>query len=206
MEPIVLSDGDRARIRDAIVAAEARTSGEIFTVVARISDDYRFIPTLWATLAALAVPLPLVWFTVLPAGQIYLIQLAVFIALALLFSLPPLRLWLVPRFVKERRAHALALQQFLAHGLHLTEERTGILIFVSLGERYAEIVADTGIDEKVEKTIWKESVEGLVAEIRRGRLADGLVATIGHLGAVLAAHFPPRPRDVNELSDDLILL
>lgn len=202
----VLSDADRARIRAATAAAEAQTAGEIFVVVARESDDYRFIPLLWATLAALCVPLPLVFLTMLPVLHIYLVQLAVFIALALLLSLSPVRMAVVPGRVKRTHAHGVAVEQFLAHGLHTTTARTGVLVFVSLAERYAEIVADAGIAGKVDQAVWDRAIAGLIANIRAGRLADGLVAAVAETGAVLAAHFPPRAGDVDELSNDIILL
>jgi putative membrane protein len=222
---IDISAEDRARIRDAVEAAEAKTAGEIFTVIAGASDDYRLIPVLWATLAALLVPLPIllaewlagwtsgdVWnidtaaSTGLPAAWVYATQLAVFILLAIVLSLPRIRPLVVPRSVKDERAHAVAVQQFLAHGLHLTEQRTGVLIFVSLAERYAEIIADAAIAKKVEQAVWDDAMSALLAEIRRGRLDDGLVAAVERVGVVLAEHFPPRRRDENELSDDLVIL
>ena len=201
-----LEELDRARIRDAIAAAEAKTAGEIFVVVARASDEYHLVPLLWATLAALFVPLPLVFLTLLPAMQIYLAQLAVFALLAVLLSLPPLHLAVVPHRLKGARAHARAVEQFLAQGLHTTEARTGVLIFVSLAERYAEIIADTGIAAKVEQGVWDETIAKLIDETGAGRLADGLVQAVERAGAVLADHFPPRAGDVNELPNDLILL
>ncbi len=201
-----LSEGDRARVRDAIAAAEARTAGELFVVVARVSDDYRFIPLLWATLAALAVPLPLLFLTLWPAGEIYAIQLAAFVVLAILLSVPPLHMLAVPNSVKRARAHERAVEQFLAHGLQMTEARTGVLIFVSLAERAAEIVADAGIAARVPQSAWDEAMGGLITEVRDGRLGDGLVAAVGAVGAVLTAHFPPRPGDRNEIANDVILL
>ncbi len=201
-----LSEAERARIRDAIAAAEAHTAGELFVVVARVSDDYRFIPLLWATLVALAVPLPFLFLTLMPAGEIYAIQLAVFIVLAIVLSVPPLHVLAVPGPVKRARAHERAVEQFLAHGLQMTAARTGALIFVSLAERHAEIVADAGIAGKVPQRVWDEAIGALVAEIRAGRLADGLVAAVGAVGVVLAAHFPPRTDDRNELANDVILL
>ncbi len=215
-----ISEADRARIREAVKVAESKTSGEIFTVVAGMSDDYRIVPLLWATLAALLVPLPILligyfsdpwtypgddgagW----PALWIYLLQLAVFVLLALVLSLPAIRVLVVPRGHKEDRAHALAVEQFLAHGLHMTEARTGVLIFVSLAEHYAEIVADSAIARKVDQAVWDAAMAKLIAEIKDGRLAEGLIAAIGETGAVLAQHFPPRPRDPNELSDDLVVI
>jgi putative membrane protein len=201
-----LSEAGRLRVRDAIAAAETRTAGEIFVVVARVSDDYRLVPILWATLAALVVPLPLILGTLWPAMTIYLVQLAVFVLLAVILSLPPVHIHTVPRSVQRGRAHDRAIEQFLAHGLQMTEARTGALIFVSLAERHAEIVADAGIAAKVPQSAWQEAVAALVAEIRADRLGDGLVGAVEQVGAVLAAHFPPRPDDRDELSNDVILL
>jgi putative membrane protein len=220
-------EAERLKVREAIAAAEKQTIGEIFAVVAREADDYRLIPLLWATLVALVVPLPLLFVSVpadwlagaagdwgganaadvpLPAGLIFLIQVVVFIVLAIVLLLPGIKPLVIPESVKRGRAHALASEQFLAHGLHTTEARTGVLIFVSLFERYAEIVADAGIAAKVEQAVWDESLAQLLAEIRAGRLADGLVGAIGRAGTVLAVHFPPRPRDRNELPNDLVIL
>jgi putative membrane protein len=216
----LISDADRERIRAAVEAAESKTAGEIFTVVAGRSDDYRIVPLLWATLAALLVPLPILLVSYFsnpwtypgdegagwPALWVYLLQLAVFVFLAILLSLPPIRVLVVPRSYKDDRAHALAVDQFLAHGLHMTEARTGVLIFVSIAERYAEIVADSAIAKKVDQAVWDGAMANLLAEIRAGRLTEGLIAAVGETGAVLAEHFPPRPRDPNELSDDLVLI
>jgi putative membrane protein len=196
----------RANVRAAIAAAEAKTAGEIFVVVAEESDDYRSVPFLWAILGALVLPAPLIFLTALPASLIYLLQLALFAALAIVLSLPPIHMAVVPRRAKREAARALAAEQFLAHGLSNTEARTGVLIFVSLREHHAELIADTGIAAKVDAAVWDGAMAKLIAEIRAGRLADGLTAAIADCGAVLAAHFPPAPRDVNELSDDLVLL
>ncbi len=201
-----LSEAERAKVRDAVAAAESGTTGEIFVVVAAMSDDYRFIPLLWATLAALVVPLPLVFFTALAAATIFAAQLVVFIVLALVLSWPTARPLVVPRRVKHGRAHALAVQQFLAHGLQMTEARTGALIFVSLAERHAEVVADAGIAARVDQAEWDAVIAALTGEIRSGRLAEGLVAAVAGVGAVLARHFPARAGDRNELPNEVVLL
>jgi len=193
-----ITSADRIRVREAVAAAEAKTSGEIYTVVTAISDDYRMIPVLWAV--------PLIFLTLLPASLIYLIQLLVFIVLAIGLSHPAVALNIVPPTLKHRRARALAVQQFLAHGLHTTEARTGVLIFLSLAERHAEIIADAGISAKVDEGTWKASMDKLIAEVRQGKIADGLVAAIESTGAVLARHFPRGPNDRNELANDLVIL
>lgn len=202
----IVSKEDRGRIGAAVKAAEAKTSGEIFVVVARQSDDYRFIPILWATLVALVEPLALIYATNLPASIIYAMQLAAFVILAFVLSLPSVRPQVVPSGIKHARAKALAVQLFLAHGLHTTEARTGVLIFVSLAEHHAEIVADTGIASRVDQKTWDAAMATLVAEIRAGRLADGLLAAVAATGAELARHFPKRAGDRDELPNELVVL
>src|SRR5436309_6352122 len=186
----MISEADKARVADAIKAAEAKTSGEIFCVIARHSSDYRLVPIAWAALIALLVPLPLVYLTFWPASVIYLIQLVAFIAAALALSQPQIRFHLVPRRAKHERAHAEAMRQLLAQGLHRTENHTGDLNFASAAERYAEIVADAGINAKVTPQVWEAAIDALIAGVKQGRPADGFVAAIGRCGAVLAEHSP----------------
>src|ERR687886_2688491 len=189
---MAVSAEDRERIAAAVRAAEARTAGEIVVVLARRSDDYRFVPLLWAALAGLFVPFPLIWLTRLPALHIQLIALAAFVILALALSHPAVKLAAVPGALKRHTAHRAAVEQFLARNLHVTAERTGVLIFASLAERYAEVIADQGIASRVSPAVWDEAVAALIAEARAGRVAEGILRAIERVGAVLAEHFPPR--------------
>jgi putative membrane protein len=202
----MISDADRKHIADVIRAAEAKTSGEIFCVLAPRASHYRLVPIAWAAAVALLVPLPLIYFTAWPASVIYVLQLIGFIAAAIVLSRPALRFRIVPRRTKHDRAHVAAMRQFWAHGLHKTERRTGVLIFVSLAERYAEIVADAGINEKVAPEVWQDAVAALTAAIRHGRVADGFAAAIARCGMVLAEHFPlpPGTKNADELPDKLV--
>jgi putative membrane protein len=200
----MISQADKARIVDAIRAAEAKTSGEIFCVIARHSSDYRLVPLAWAAALTLVVPAPLIYLTLWPASLIYLIQLVTFIAVALALSLPSIRFHIVPRRTQHERAHVEAMRQFFAQGLHHTENRTGVLIFASIAERYAEIVADAGIDAKVTSDVWDQAIAALIAGIRAGRPGDGFVAAIERCGAVLALHFPPGALNRDELPNKLV--
>ncbi|MGH8378599.1 MAG: TPM domain-containing protein [Gammaproteobacteria bacterium] len=203
---IKFSDADKARITAAIHAAEQNTSGEFVAAVARISDHYIFLPLLWAAILALILPgilflasAPLAWI------HIYQIQLALFIVLALLFLfVPELHLHLVPRHVKHSRASRLAKAEFYLQGVHMTREHSGVLIFVSLAEHYVEIVADKGIHEKLGEAHWQGIITRFVEQVRKGQVVDGFVTAISACGAAMAAHYPPDPNDVDELSDGLI--
>lgn len=201
---------EHERIAEAIRAAEATTAGEIYCVVARRSDGYFFSAALVVTVAMLIISLGVAfvveawWLTmrlpVFVAAQL----LALAAALALIYALPGLRIWLAPRRWQYMRAHDNALKQFYARNVHLTAERTGVLIFLSLAERYAEVVADAGIDAKVPQDIWDSIVAGLIDDARNDRLADGFVTAVAAVGALLAEHFPVRPDDINELDDHLV--
>jgi putative membrane protein len=200
----MIPEADKQRVADAIRAAEARTSGEIFCVIAHHSSDYRLVPVAWAAVIALLVPLPLIYLTLWPASVIYLIQLIAFIAVTIGLSQPSIRFHIVPRRAKHDRAHAEAMRQFFAHGLHLTDNRTGVLIFASEAERYAEIVADANINAKVAPQVWDHAVAALITGIKHSRPADGFVAAVEQCGAVLAEHFPPGAIKKNVLPDRLV--
>src|SRR3989441_620825 len=92
----MISDADRARIADAIRAAEAKTSGEIFCVLAERSSHYSLVPVAWAAALALIVPLPLIYLTTWPASVIYVLQLIAFVAAAIGLSRPGVRFRVVP--------------------------------------------------------------------------------------------------------------
>lgn len=202
----LFSDQERERISAAISAAESNTSGEIVAVVTEASSSYTYVPFLWAALAALIVPWPLIHFTWMPVQWIYLIQLLVFLVLIAVLWPKSVRTAFVPRSIRNSHVRRRATEQFLAQSLHTTTGRTGVLIFVSVAERHAEVLADHGIHTRVEDGTWQKIVDTLTREIGSGRPADGFVQAIENVGLHLATHFPPGSRDPNELPNHLIVL
>lgn len=219
------------RIADAIATAETRTSGEIFCVLSRQVSTYRNVSLAWAGAAALLLPLALIPLGFEPRwvpgfadgweaahlatrhltighaiGAYALIQATVFIAVLLITSVPQVRLWVTPRSVRRARVRRAALEQFLAHGLHVTENRTGVLIFASVGEHQIEVIADQGIHARVGEDVWADAVEALASGLKKGDPAGGFEAAIALCGEVLAEHFPPGADDRNELADRLVIL
>ena len=216
---------ERARIAEAVHAAEGGTSGEIVTIVAARSDTFHDVALLWALLAALLVPALFAAWPALPSTMVAALtggwgeadqrdlMLLVLVATAAAFALAtlalmwlPLRLALTPKATRRRRVHTRALDLFRVGTEGRTTGKTGILIYLSLAERMAEIVADEGIHAKVADTAWGDAMLALVAEVRHGRIADGMIAAVGQVGMILAAHLPQVPGDVNELPDRLIEL
>lgn len=205
-----LTKPEHAEIAEAIRKSESGTSGEIYCVLARSSDSYfypsAFILVLTILLIGfgLSILLEAWWISIRLPVFLYAQILSTACALLVLALFPAIRILLVPRRLRYRRSHNAAIKQFLARNVHITAERTGVLIFVSLAERYAEIVADSGINSRVEQAAWDNIIRELVEAARDDRLAAGFVAAIGAVGSLLAEHFPPRPGNPNELDDHLV--
>jgi len=207
-----LSPIDRDRVAAAIRAAEKTTSGEIYCVLARSSDGY-FLASAFTVAcgvlvasAAAALLFEQWWISFRPIVFVAAQLSAYLVALGILYAFPALRIRLVPKRLRYAKAHSNAIRQFLARNVHMTEARTGVLIFVSLAERYAAILADGNIDAKVPQATWDAAVARLVTDSSQRRLTEGFVAAIGTVGALLAASFPYRPGDRNELDDHLVVI
>ncbi|HEX4096992.1 MAG TPA: TPM domain-containing protein, partial [Caulobacteraceae bacterium] len=228
---MLLSEADHEKIRLAVDAAEARTSGEIVSVLAKECSEYWEVPLVWAAAVALIAPLAGVllglepriawwlgggWMAANAGGAqaqvgsaliaYAVIQAALFVVVALIVSIPPVRRLLTPRALKRERVHRRALEQFMTRAYHLTEHDTGVLIFASLAERQAIVLADDGIADKVSGKEWKGVVDALVAGMKAGDAGHGFVSAIGKAADLLASHCPRRPDDHTQLPDTVIEL
>lgn len=201
-----ISKEDYERIATAIRSAEARTSGEIVCVLAETSSRTTALPVFIAAVAALVTPWLLVTFTAMTVYRILSLQAVVFLVLLMLLCLPRVRVALMPRRTRRAIAHRVAMEQFKSRGIAKKKDRSGILIFVSLAERYARIIADDNIAARVPQSKWQATVDALVAHMREGRIADGFVAAIESCGTELAAYFPSTGADHNELPDRIYLI
>ena len=221
-----LTDQDHAKVSAAIAAAEASSDGEIVVAATEISDPYHDVALHWAVLVLFAVlawaavcPTCLTWWFDLVFGGwraeptlgellMLLMVLAVlkFTAVLLILKYMPLRLALTPGATKQRRVRRRAISIFKAGAERRTVGRTGILIYLSMAEHRAEIVADEAIVKVTDGSTWGEAMAALIEQVRAGRPADGMVAAIEIVGEVLAEHFPRSSNDTNEIPDKLIEL
>ena len=223
-----ITDNDRARIAEAISTAEQQTSGEIFCVVSRRVSAYVDVSLAWAAATALLAPIVFIPFLLdlhwpgdgweaahqaaqaASTGQALILyalsQAVVFVGVFLLTRIPAVRRLVTPAGIRRGRVREAALQQFMAQDVHVTQARTGVLIFAALDEQQVELIADEGIYAKVDEDAWAQAVAVLTRELRADHPVEGFAATIGLCGQVLAQHFPPRPDNPNELPDHLILL
>jgi len=196
-----LSADDQRHVGDAIKAAEATTAGEIVCVLARASSDYRSYATAWSALIALIAPWFLIALTNFSVHEIFLAQIVIFVVLFLILSESSLHRFLIPRAARRAHAHRAALEQFMVRGMARKHNRAGVLIFVSLTERYARIVADDGIASKVHQSVWQDAIDALLERAGAGEITEGFVIAVEKCGRVLAEHFPPESDDKDELPD-----
>ena len=221
-----LSEADHDRVTAAVQAAEAKSDGEIVTFVAPRSDAYHDVALHYAVLLMLLVPAGIAlvpqgwidWWTTLllgwnaqpTRGEVMLFVFAklagAFLIGRLLFAWMPLRMALTPGATKTRRVRRRAIDMFRVTCERRTRGRTGVLLYLSLLEHRAEIVADKAIAEKTAPEDWGEAMAVLIAEVKAGRAGEGMALAVEKIGAVLARVIPPEADNPNELPDSVVEL
>ena len=217
---------DHALVTAAVTEAERSSDGEIVTIVAEKSDSYHDVGLHYAVLAMLLVP---ALFAFVPQSMLdwigsfflgwneslsrELLMLLLFVKLAAVFLIVrfalaymPLRMALTPASTKNRRVRRRAIELFRVGAERRTHGRTGILLYLSLREHRAEIVADEAIIGKVSADVWGEAMADLVTEVKAGHPGAGMAKAVARIGGVLTEHFPKSHSDQNELPDRLIEL
>jgi putative membrane protein len=211
-------------VSDAVCEAELATSGEIVTVLADRSDGYSDV-ALWWAIAASFTAMGMValfpaffidrldwlrggWDHAWSIGELFglltALGLVKFLAVLAVQLWQPLKFFLIPGPVKTARVHEQAVRHFKVGAEARTRGKTGVMIYLSMREHRAEIVADESIAAKVSPEVWGEAMADMLSEIRRGRIAEGMAVGVRDVGFVLAQRFPRGGNDENELPDRLI--
>ncbi|MDY6915223.1 MAG: hypothetical protein SVM86_02765 [Candidatus Cloacimonadota bacterium] len=222
MAAFKFSEQDKQKISEAVEQAESKTSGEIATAFIKESYDYAIYELLFA------VVIGFIYFTVLmffwsdiqnifqgmfwDYNVSYLLifyGFSTFLIIAIAYFIANIsyidRL-IVPAKVRKDKVHEKALQYFMLSGVSYTRDRTGILIFISYLEKRVELLADSGINQKIEQHEWQNIVDHIVAGIKEDKLTDNLVEAIADCGKILQKHFPIKEDDENELSNNIEIL
>jgi putative membrane protein len=190
-----LADAELERIKEAVVAAERRTSGEIVVTVVDRSGHYDV--AIWraacgAALLAIAGSLlihqfyqgwGLAWLYT-GWGTALLALIAGAAGALLTTAVPALRRTFAGSALLDRTVHQRAMQAFVEDEVFTTKERTGILLFISLLEHRIEVLGDSGINRLVTADDWVDVIAKIREGIRGGRLADGILEAVemcGHL-------------------------
>ena len=197
---------EKGQIEKAVMAAERRTSGEIVPMIVASCRPYAEIE-LGGLAAGLALGTLAALFFHDPWGPIQA-QLSWPLAGGLLgyilCCIPAIKRRLIPKKRIDEAVHLRSLAAFTAHGLHYTRAHTGILILATLFEHRVEVLADRGINEKVQQGTWDEVVQILTPGLKSGNACEAFCRAIERCGEILAAHFPRSPDDRDELESKLV--
>ena len=186
-----LSHDDNARLHAAIADAEAKTTARVACVVVPASDRYLLYPLLWGVVAALLVGAAAALYDPHVSMRIGLVVQAIVFALTT-FACDwfPLRLALVPQHTKTSHARSFAHREFAARILSPVDHREGVLLFVSLGERYVEILGTPGVHTVIGDAKWNAILADFTRAARAGQIADGAIAAIAACSGDLVTRFP----------------
>ena len=219
-----VSTADHDLVTAAVAAAEAHTSGEIVTVIAAQSNDYDDVALVWASVIAFIAMSVIAlfpefyrglydrltggWGHELSANQwlgtVIAIGVLKWIGMWLILLWRTLRMALTPRAIKAQRVRARAIDLFKVGTEGKTTGRTGVLLYLSLKEHRADIVADEAIAAKVAPDVWGDAMAALIERVRAGQPGEGMAEAVRQMGIVLAEHFPRGSENPNELPDRLI--
>ena len=199
-------------IQAAVQQAESFSDGEIVPVLARQSSFYEtafwrsgFLLASLAGLILTVLYLTTDYLLLLPPYLWLLLVLAAGLLGALLAQLvPSWKRLFISKAMQEARVLDQAKDMFYDHGISFTEQRTGILIYISFFEHQAVILADVGIDELVPLSSWKEIIDRLTTGLKQGRRVDSISEAIIACGRLLEESGVQRAiEDDNELSDEV---
>lgn len=206
------SDADLERIKASVRQAESQISGEIVPVVVGQSGYYSIANYKSGLIfGSLTFLLIIIFDRFVPSLAIYdpTLIFAVVVLAGILGALVPIffapwRKLLIAQAHLDHATRQRAENAFLEEEVFNTRHRTGIMIFISFFEHEVIIMADRGISKVVDQKVWDKLVEGLINEIRLGKVVEGLESTIKKCGEILLENgFKKTSDDVNELRDDL---
>jgi putative membrane protein len=179
------------RIDAAIAEIGRSTAADLQVVVARVSDRYSLYPVAWAAIAAILLGALVSLIRPDIASRIVImIQLWFLVVITALLDWLPIRLWIVPERVKHAHARQLAHREFNAHVAANPKQPHRILLFVSLGERYVEIIADHQTHALAPAGVWNKIVDEFLTTVKAGRVADGVLDAVAACGSILKTQHP----------------
>jgi len=214
-----LKEADKTKISEAVKKAESKTSGEIATAFVKESYDYAIYELIFAVIISFFYFVIMMFFTsnienwlqsrfwdYTPHYLVAFYGFSTFLIGTIFYFLANISVIdriIVPKKILKQKVQERALRHFVESGVYNTRDRTGILIFISLMEHQVILLADSGIDEKIEQKQWQQMVDHIIAGIKSGKIADHLCKSITDCGILLEQYFPIKEDDTNELANEI---
>lgn len=202
---MIFNTDERQQIESLIKETEQQSSAELVAVITQTSNTYReaklFVSLILTALCSLALQ----FLDAVELQTFLLTQVIVFSASYFVFDFKTsLLLALLPKSYKYKVASHVAHENFQKLGLHLTTTKQAIMFYVSLDEKYVEIITDSKIKEKLADSYWEEIVSQFIEDVHNKNICQGYINAIESCKALLIQTFPIEDDDVNELSDEVI--
>ena len=195
------TEEEKEQIKVATIGVEARTIGEIATVVIDQSSEYKESEFIGGVFIGgfVSLIITVIFFHASIWAFIPFAFLLFFPARLLFQSVPVLKTALIGRRRKEKAVKERALRTFYERGLYQTKKHTGVLFFLSLLERKVWVLADKGIHGKVQQQSLNKFARMVSKGIQESRTADALCEAITGMGELLWEHYPITDADTDEL-------
>ncbi len=201
-----LNDNEKKQISQEIENLEKQSSAELVAVMTKQVSSYNFETIAITLLITVIVSL----FTLIfenDSQRLFQIQTISFIFFYFIFTKSNKSLLsLLPKSYKYEKASAFANKQFTSLGLHKTKTKQAIMFFVSLEEKYVEIITDSVIKEKIPDSYWQDIVDEFIKDVKNDNLKNGYIKVIKSCNEILIKNFPIQKNDKNELPNDVIEL
>lgn len=186
-----ISAEDKKRLAVALAAAKANTSARLKLTVVYVSDKYPLYSLVYGAFIGIVVLGLLALFApalTLREGFCAAVGATVVVTAALDWL--PLRLKFIPRKAKFWECWELAHRSFASRILARNDRKTGVLLFVSLGEHYVEVVTDRDVDRHIPQGEWDRLISAFTTQARAGKIGEGLVGLVEASGDLLAGVYP----------------
>ena len=201
-----LTQAEQDALVDCVRKVEQATSGEIVPLIADASYEYPRASLIGGIIGGGLIG---VGATLAMGREDMWLFLAVFLAAFLVLSrlldaFPALKKPFISQREMREEVEEAAFTAFYANGLHHTRDLTGILIYVSVFERQVQVLADKGINDKVDPATWDEVVALVTKGIRSGNPGEALCAGVTRCGELVTKQFPVKADDTDELPNLII--
>ncbi len=222
MSKKILNEKDVKNISEAVKKAELNTSGEIATAFINESNDYAKYELFFAFIVGFVYFAIILMFSGKIENAIqnlfwnynsnYLVMfygLSIFVVIAIFYfiaNISSIDRLIVPKKVMKEKVKNRAIRYFMESGVYETRDHTGILIFISLLEHRIELIADSGINEKIAQRKWDDIVAHISNGVKGKKLANNLIEAIDECGKLLSKYFPIKEDDENELENEINIL
>lgn len=207
-----ITDSEKEKIIESVRNVEKKTSGEIVPMIVSTSYSYPMSDIIGGLTISLPLSIVAAYF-IGPLMSLGTQNLWVFLGIEsvlFLFFYVIVKniLWLKRFFISNNEineeVNEAAVTAFFTNGLYKTRDETGVLIFISVFERKVWVLADRGINEKVDSSQWEEIVNMIIAGIKQKKQCESICSAIERVGEILESHFPCKKDDTDEL-DNLII-